>query len=76
MDLLKSKERKELYVLSMMYRIPHNVAPDYLNSLLIKMTDVHSIKTRSHNLYLQIPVINYKIFQNSFISGNGSSYLE
>jgi hypothetical protein len=66
MALLKSNERKELHLLTMVYKILYNIAPNYLNDLFTRMCDVHNRQTRSHNLYLLIPVAIYKIFQNSF----------
>jgi hypothetical protein len=43
MALLKSNERKELHLLTMVYKILYNIAPDYLNDLFTRMCDMFTI---------------------------------
>ena len=65
---LSMKQRRELHCLTMMYKILHGLAPNYLQDMFTYQNEVHSVNTRgSQNNQIWIDKsIKSKIHRDSF----------
>lgn len=65
---LSMKDRRDLHCLTMMYKILHGLAPNYLKDMFTYQSEVHSVNTRgSQNNQLWIDkTIKSKIHRDSF----------
>ena len=65
---LSMKKRRDLHCLTMMYKILHGQAPNYLQDMFTLQNEVHSANTRSssQNLIWVDKGIKSKVHRNSF----------
>jgi hypothetical protein len=65
---LNMNQRRELHCLTMMYKILHNAAPNYLTDMFTYQNEVHSVNTRgSQNNHIWIDKnIKSKVHRDSF----------
>lgn len=65
---LSMKQRRELHSLTMMYKILHGLAPNYLSDLFSYQNEIHNVNTRGssdHQVWID-KSIKSKIHRDSF----------
>ena len=75
---LSMKQRRELHSLTMMYKILHGLAPNYLQDLFTYQKDIHNVNTRgsqNDNIWID-KSIKSKIHRESFKYHTACQYNE